>query len=98
MEENDLGLIVLPGYRKRGEEVNKNIAEIRGEDKNYIIDIETPRFANGEAKVKLNETVRNKDIYILQDIGNHSCTYKINGFENHMSPDDHFMDIVRTIY
>ena len=97
MKENDLGLIVLPGYRVRGEEVNKNIAEIRGEKKNYLIDIETPRFANGEAKVKINETVRNKDIYILQDIGNCSCTYKINGYENHMSPDEHFMDIVRTI-
>ena len=98
MEETNLGLIVLPGYDVRGEEVNRNIAKIRGEkNKNYIIDIETPRFANGEAKVKINETVRNKDIFILSDIGNYSCTYKINGFENHMSPDDHFLDIVRTI-
>lgn len=96
--DNDLGLIVLPSFKDRGPQVNDYIAEKRGEkNKNYIIDIDTPRFANGEAKVQINETVRNKDIFILADVGNYSCTYTINGHINHMSPDDHFLDIVRTI-
>lgn len=95
---DDLGLIVLPSFKERGHEVSDYIAELRDEkNKNYIIDIDSPRFANGEGKVKINETVRNKDIYILADIGNYSCTYNLYGEKHHMSPDEHYMDIVRTI-
>lgn len=98
MKENDLGLIVLPSFKARGKEINDFICEIRNEkNKNYIIDITAPRFANGEAKIQINESVRNKDIFILADIGNFSCTYNLNGVINHFSPDDNYMDILRTI-
>lgn len=98
MKNNNLGLIVLKSFADRGEEVNKYIAEFFGEkNANYIIDLDNPRFSNGEAKVKLNQSVRNKDVYILADIGNYSCTYNLYGNTNHMSPDEHYMDIIRTI-
>ena len=98
MEENDLGLIVLKSFADRGKEVNDYISAFREEKgKNYLIDYDNPRFSNGEAKVKINETVRNKDIYILADIGNYSCTYNLYGNINHMSPDEHFQDVIRTI-
>lgn len=98
MENNDLGLIVLNSFKERGKEVNEYITCLRDEkDTNYIIDMETPRFSNGEGKVKLNDTVRNKDIYILADISNYSCTYSLYGNTNHMSPDEHFQDVIRTI-
>ena len=42
-------------------------------------------------------TFRGKDVYILVDITNYSITYKMNGFTNHMSPDDHFQDLKRVI-
>ncbi len=96
MYEN-VGLIILNGFKDRGERVNDYLGELLGEKRNYIIDIECPRFSNGEGKVKINETVRDKDIYIIADTGNYSQTYKLYGKENNMSPDDHYLDIIRTI-
>lgn len=96
MYEN-VGLIVLNGFKDRGERVNNFLCELLGEKRNFIIDIESPRFSNGEGKVKINETVRDKDIFIIADVGNYSKTYNLYGRENHMSPDDHYLDIIRTI-
>lgn len=98
MEENNLGLIVLKSFAERGKEVNDYIANFKEKSgENYIIDIDNPRFSNGESKVKINNSVRNKDIYILADIGNYSCSYKLYNYTNHMSPDEHFQDVIRTI-
>lgn len=96
MFEN-LGLIVLKGFEDRKDSLNEHICELTGEKRNYIIDISSPRFSNGEGKVVINETVREKDIFIIGDVGNYFCTYKLYGVENRMSPDDHFLDIIRTI-
>ncbi len=96
--KNNFGLIVLNSFKDRGKEVNNYIAELKNEPfSNYIIDIQNPRFSNGESKVLINESVRGKDIYILADVGNYSCTYKLYGYENHMSPDENYLDIIRTI-
>ena len=45
----------------------------------------------------LEETVRGKDLFILVDVCNHSLTYNMNGYTNHMSPDDHYQDLKRII-
>ena len=37
------------------------------------------------------------DLYILVDVCNYSLTYSICGYENHMSPDDHYQDLKRII-
>ncbi len=63
----------------------------------YTIDFSLPRFGSGEGKCVINETVRGKDIFILLDVMNHSLTYRMNGFENHMSPDNHYQDLKRLI-
>lgn len=63
----------------------------------FIIPIEQVRFNNGEGKVVIKDSVRDKDLYILSDVGNHSETYKMFGYDNHMSPDDHYQDIKRVI-
>lgn len=94
---DDIALIIMKGYEDRGENVNKQICKLVGKDKDYIIDISNPRFSNGEAKVVLNQTVRNKDVYIIADVGNHSCTYNIYNHVNHMSPDEHYVDVTRVI-
>lgn len=94
---NDIGLIALNGFRDRAEELNNYVCRLTGANKNYLIDFSNPRFSNGESKLVLNETVREKDIYIIADIGNYSCTYNIYGYENHMSPDEHYIDIIRTL-
>lgn len=63
----------------------------------FIIRSECPRFENGEGKAKLHETVRGYDIYIIADVGNYGCKFKMFGMECPMSPDDHFQDIKRII-
>ncbi len=94
-----MGLIVLKSCKQLGSEVDQFIRQLRNEDDNesYIIPIEEVRFSNGEGKVKIKDSVRGRDVYILCDIGNYSCTYNLFGYENHMSPDDHFRDIKRVL-
>ncbi|MDD6810568.1 MAG: ribose-phosphate pyrophosphokinase [Lachnospiraceae bacterium] len=64
---------------------------------NYLIEVSCPRFGSGEGKAVLTTSVRGKDIFILTDVCNHSITYKMNGYLNHMSPDDHYQDLKRII-
>ena len=94
-----MGLIVLQSCKQLGAEVDQFIRQLRNEDdeESYIIPIEEVRFSNGEGKVKIKDSVRGRDVYILCDIGNYSCTYNLFGYENHMSPDDHFRDIKRVL-
>lgn len=92
-----IGLMVLKGFQDRAEKLNDYLGELLGEKRNYIIDIDSPRFSNGEGKVQINETVRDKEIYIISDIGNYDVTYDLYGKENRMSPDDHFLDVIRAI-
>lgn len=96
----DLGLIVLSSSAELGKLIDERIKQLRGEEsaeESYIIPIQEVRFSNGEGKIKLLDTVRGKDIYIIADVGNYSCTYKMFGFENHIGPDEHFQDIKRVL-
>ena len=63
----------------------------------YILSAKTPRFGSGEAKGMIMESVRGYDVYILVDVCNYSLTYSLSGYENHMSPDDHYQDLKRII-
>ena len=107
-----LALIVLPSARDLGEKVNRWISYFRMGDHNehrndptyegyyeqdYRLPVLLPRFSTGEGKAVLEASARGKDIYILVDVTNHSITYEMNGFTNHMSPDDHFQDLKRVI-
>ena len=70
----------------------------RGYDaESYLLNCSCPRFGTGEAKAVLNESVRGTDIFAMADITNYSLTYTVNGYTNHMSPDDHFQDLKRII-
>lgn len=62
-----------------------------------LIKHEEPRFVTGEGKSVLKDSIRGKDVYIISDITNYSVKYKMRGYENQMSPDDHFMDIKRVV-
>lgn len=93
----DLGLIVLENCADFGKKVNEEINKIRNTKEDYIIKITNSRFSNGEGKIIINETVRNKDLYILSDVGNYNITYNLHSFENHMTPDEHYQDIKRVI-
>lgn len=41
--------------------------------------------------------MRGDDIFIVIDPGNYSVTYNLFGYENHLSPDDHFANLKRLI-
>ena len=107
-----LKLVALQSAAEMGKKVNDYLVDFRkhvnnvyiedpafqgyAED-NYLLDFSVPRFNSGEGKAVLNETVRGKDLFIIVDVCNHSLTYKMNGYVNHMSPDDHYQELKRII-
>jgi len=95
----DLRLLVLNSYSEIGKKVNDHLNIIRKKptDNSYILNIENPRFNNGEAKLVIKDSVRCKDVYILVDIGNYGCSYEMYGHMNIYSPDEHFQDLKRAI-
>ncbi len=106
-------IIALQSAEKMGQEVNDYLVHFRRSihndiakedpafhgyiEDNYLATCETPRFSSGEGKGRLRESVRGKDVFILVDVCNHSITYQMNGYTNHMSPDDHYQDLKRVI-
>ena len=108
-----LKIVALPSAAKMGRRINNYLVEFRKNvhndkvksdpafhgyfEKNYLVDFETPRFGSGEGKAVFNESIRGKDLFILVDVCNHSITYEMNGYTNHMSPDDHYQDLKRVI-
>ena len=97
MSNNDLALITLRGSNEFGKKVDNYLKEWKNTDDSFILNTCCPRFGSGEAKGVLKETIRDKDVYILVDVCNFSITYDMFGYENHMSPDDHFQDLKRMI-
>lgn len=107
-----LKLVTLQSAADLGNKVNDYLVEFRSSvhnkyvedpafqgysEKNYQLDFTAPRFNSGEGKAVLNETVRGKDLFIIVDVCNHSLTYNMNGYENHMSPDNHYQELKRAI-
>lgn len=76
------------------EAINQHPGFIR---QDYRIPVSNYRFSSGEGKAVISSTVRGHDIFIIVDVLNFSCTYKMYGFMNHMSPDDHYQDLKRVI-
>ncbi len=50
-------------------------------------------FANGEFKAEILESVRNRNIYVVQDVGNHQAVNFDNGGEHVLSVNDHIMNL-----
>ena len=107
-----LKIIALNSAEKLGRNVNDYLVTFRRNmrktvhddpafrgyiENNYLVDASCPRFGSGEGKGELHESVRGTDLYLLVDVCNHSLTYSLNGYTNHMSPDDHYQDLKRMI-
>lgn len=82
-------------YQELRPEVNEIYPGFMRND--YRIQVSNVRFSSGEGKAVINNTVRGHDIFIISDVMNYSCTYKMHGLINHMSPDDHYQDLKRVI-
>ncbi|WP_418548389.1 ribose-phosphate pyrophosphokinase [Hungatella sp.] len=91
----------IVGFRRNDiEELKRREADLhyRGYDvDSYLLNCSCPRFGSGEAKGIIKESVRGTDIFAMVDITNYSISYTVNGYTNHMSPDDHFQDLKRII-
>lgn len=107
-----LKLVAMRSAETLGRKVNDYLVEFRRNihhslkndpafhgytESSYLCNVECPRFGSGEGKAVFHESIRGKDLYILVDVCNHSLTYQVNGYTNHMSPDDHYQDLKRVI-
>ncbi len=101
--QGNLGILALKSSQEIGAKIDAELIKRREfrdgvhTSDTYLMKLEDIRFSNGEGKLKIAETARGRDIYILCDIGNYSCKYNMYGFENRMGPDEHFQDIKRTL-
>ena len=98
----DLGLIACPGAEELCKLVDSHLVRWAREVGNdavdtFIIPCDCPRFQSGDAKGLVKASTRGDDLYIFVDPGNYSVTYKLFGYENHLSPDDHFQNLMRII-
>ena len=96
-----LRLITMNGTQELGDKIEwhlLNWARKCGvEEEDIRIEVDCPRFSSGDGKGLIKSSVRGDDLYILVDVGNYNCKYKMYGFENAMSPDDHYQDLKRII-
>ena len=95
----DLGLIACPGAEELCKLVDSHLVRWAREVGNtdvdtFIIPSDCPRFQSGDAKGLVKASTRGDDLYIFVDPGNYSVTYQLFGYENHLSPDDHFQNLI----
>ncbi len=96
-----LGLLAMEGAKELGEKVNWYLTNWANENEyavdTFLVQSDCPRFSSGDGKGLIKQTVRGNDLFILCDVGNYNCKYKLFGQLNCMSPDDHYQDLKRII-
>ena len=106
-----LGIIALESSREMGSKINDyllawrttqqeedELYSVPGFDRNtFLLDATCPRFANGEGKGLIRQSVRGYDLFIIVDVGNYSVEYSLYGKNIPMTPDEHFADLKRII-
>ncbi len=96
-----IGIIAMNSITEVGEKINNYLvdwARRAGQDVDtFLIESECPRFSSGDGKGLIKSTVRGRDLFIIIDVGNYNIKYDYFGFQNAMSPDDHFQDLKRII-
>ena len=96
-----LSIIAQPGTEELAAKINYYLtdwAKKSGREADtFLVEAECPRFSSGDGKGLIKSSIRGDDLFILVDVGNYNCKYRIFGNENCMSPDDHFQDLKRII-
>ncbi|MCI9415137.1 MAG: ribose-phosphate pyrophosphokinase [Clostridiales bacterium] len=97
----NLSILAMESCRELGDKINAHLvswAQKSGRpESSFLVDAECPRFSSGDGKGIIKSSIRGDDLFILIDVGNYSCKYKLFGQVNSMSPDDHFQDLKRII-
>ena len=107
-----LGMIAMHGCEELGKKIDYYLSSWRAERESehtqniafggyvrdsYLINAVCPRFGTGEAKGTIRQSVRGYDLFLISDVFNQGCTYKMYGKERPKSPDDHYQDLKRII-
>lgn len=107
-----LKIIALPGCEEMAKTIDDFLLQFRKDmlktdptkkdiygynEDSFLLKVDCPRFGSGEAKGVISESVRGADLFLIVDVCNYSITYKEFGYENHMSPDDHYQNLKRII-
>jgi len=108
-----LGVIALPGCEQMAQTIDNYIVKWRKAHAqtlppdhpnrhhyvrdSFLIDAKVERFASGEAKAVIKQSVRGDDLFILCDCFHHGVTHKMYGVERRTSPDEHFANLKRMI-
>ena len=97
-----LKIITLEGASELAQKVDQHLvswAKNAGWDnyETFLLPAECPRFTSGEAKGIIYDSVRGDDLFVFVDVGNYNVKYKMFGYENRMSSDDHYQDLKRII-
>jgi len=88
----------IANWRKEREHLNTENIVFNGYIRDsYLLESDCPRFASGEAKATLNNSVRGADLYIIADVTNTGLKYNLYGECVPMTPDEHYADIKRVI-
>ncbi len=110
--EGKLGIIALKSSEKLGQTVDNYLVRWRREREHlnkehlifngysrdtYLVESCCPRFASGEAKGTISDSIRGMDLYILADVTNTGIEYNLGGRMVPMTPDEHYADIKRVI-
>ena len=97
MNKQKLKLIVLKSALELGTKVDNKLKDFYQTDETFMLPTKEVWFDDGHGKVELLDTVRDQDVYLFQDIGNYSTTYKFHGMINHTSPNDLSQQLKDTI-
>lgn len=96
-----LGIVATRGAQELAEKIDHYLVQWLQDtpyaEDSFLVENECPRFSSGDGKGLIKTSIRGDDIFVIVDVGNYSCTYKMFGKENAMSPDDHFQDLKRVI-
>lgn len=96
-----LGIIGMEGATDLANKINSHLVEWSQQSgynyDTFLIETSCPRFSSGDGKALIKSTIRGDDLFIICDVGNYNCKYKMFGQTNMMSPDDHYQDLKRII-
>lgn len=90
-------IIPLQGTEEISPKIIHHLQEMLAEDSCRVVNCDIVHFTTGDAKAVLLDTVRGADVYIIVDVGNYGCSFRMFDREVTVSPDEHFQNLKRTI-
>ncbi|MDR1734858.1 MAG: ribose-phosphate pyrophosphokinase [Oscillospiraceae bacterium] len=108
----ELGILPMPGFESMAQKIDwyitkwrrDYVAKLPADDilqryvkESYIIEARFDRFATGEGKCTITQSVRGYDMFLLCDPFNYGVQYEMFGVQVPTSPDEHFANLKRAI-